>query len=149
LISANRNLDAYRGLGEVVTDAEQDVALEPFPGPLAGVLAGLQQANTEWVALVPCDAPALPLDLVERLRVAIDGAEVACPVAGGHRQPVFALLRSSGASPLRDFLQGGGRSMQRWFETVHAVDVPFDAVDEFRNINEPGTIIDKPAGRSA
>ena len=145
LISANRSLEAYRALGSVITDAEQDLALEPFPGPLAGVLAGLRWANTEWVSLAPCDAPALPLDLVERLGNAIGGADVACPVAGGHRQPVFALMRRSGAPSLRAFLQNDGRSMQRWFETVHAVDVPFDAADEFRNINEPGVTIDKPA----
>lgn len=148
LISANRNLEAYRALGNVITDAGQDLAIEPFPGPLAGVLVGLQRANTEWVSLVPCDAPALPLDLVERLGAAIIDADVACPLAGGHRQPVFALLRRSGATSLRAFLQGGGRSMQRWFETVHAVDVVFDAADEFRNINEPGFTIDRPAGNS-
>ena len=146
LISANRNLEAYRALGDVITDTGQDLAIEPFPGPLAGVLVGLQRANTDWVSLVPCDAPALPLDLVERLGAAIVDGDVACPVAGSHRQPVFALVRRSGATSLRAFLQNGGRSMQRWFETVQTVDVPFDAADEFRNINEPGITIDKPAG---
>lgn len=146
LISANRSLDAYRALGEVVTDADQDLGLEPFPGPLAGVLAGLQRAGTEWVALVPCDAPALPLDLVERLGDAAAGADVACPLAGGHRQPVFALLHRSVAASLRTFLQSGGRSMQRWFETVRAVDVPFDAADAFRNVNESGGLA-TPGGK--
>lgn len=146
LISANRNLEAYRALGDVVTDAAQDLALEPFPGPLAGVLAGLQQAVTEWVAVVPCDAPALPLDLVERLAAAVGDADVACPVAGDRRQPVFALMRRSSATSLRAFLQSGGRAMQRWFETLRTVDVPFGPVDGFDNINERGVTTSKPAG---
>ncbi|MGB2818381.1 MAG: molybdenum cofactor guanylyltransferase MobA [Burkholderiaceae bacterium] len=137
LISANRNLEAYRALADVVTDGDQDRAPEPFPGPLAGVLAGLQQAHGDWVSLAPCDAPALPLDLVARLGAAIGSADVACPVADGRRQPVFALIRRSSAASLRSFLQDGGRAMQGWFETLHTVDVPFDAPDGFRNINEP------------
>ena len=147
LISANRNLAAYRALGEVVTDAEQDVALEPFPGPLAGVLAGLLKANSAWVAIVPCDAPALPLDLVPRLAAAIGDADVACPVAGNRRQPVFALMRRSSAASLRAFLQGGGRAMQRWFETLRTVDVPFGTGDGFDNVNETG-VSGKPAGNA-
>ena len=147
LISANRNLAAYRALGDVVTDAEQDVALEPFPGPLAGVLAGLRKADREWVAVVPCDAPALPLDLVERLAAAIGDADVACPVAGDRRQPVFALMRRSSATSLRAFLQSGGRAMQRWFETLRTVDVPFGTGDGFDNINATG-VTGKPAGNA-
>jgi molybdenum cofactor guanylyltransferase len=149
LISANRNLDAYRALGEVVTDADQDVALEPFPGPLAGVLAGLQRAGTEFVSVVPCDAPALPLDLVERLAAAIADADVACPVTAGQRQPVFALMRCSLAPSLRSFVQNGGRSLQRWFATVRAVDVAFDSADAFRNVNEAGPVAGRDAGHDA
>src|SRR4051812_26064111 len=41
------------------------------PGPLAGVLAALDDAAAqpgfEWVAVAPCDAPFLPYDLVAGL----------------------------------------------------------------------------------
>lgn len=138
LISANRNVDAYRALADVVTDSEQDLTLEPFPGPLAGVYAGLQRAATEWVALVPCDAPTLPPDLVARLAGAIDGRDVACPVAAGRRQPVFALVRRSSVASLRAFLASDGRAMHRWFETLDVVEVAFDDAEAFDNVNEPG-----------
>ena len=139
LISANRSVDAYRALAEVVTDREQDLALEPYPGPLAGVYAGLQRAATEWVALVPCDAPMLPPDLVTRLADAIGDRAVACPVAAGRRQPVFALARRSSAASLHGFLATGGRAMHRWFETLDVIDVAFDDADAFSNINERGS----------
>jgi len=135
LISANRNVDAYRALAEVVTDADAGLALEPFPGPLAGVLAGLQRASSDWVALAPCDAPALPADLVERLANALGSASAAYPVAAARKQPVFALVRCSNAPALRAFLHSGGRAMHRWFETLGAVEVPFDDASAFRNIN--------------
>ena len=149
LISANRNVDAYRALAEVVTDADAGLALEPFPGPLAGVLAGLQRATSDWIALAPCDAPALPPDLVARLATAIGDAGAACPVAADRRQPVFALVRRSTEPLLRDFLRSGGRAMHRWFETLGAVEVPFDDAAAFRNINAPADAGAEGAERSA
>jgi molybdopterin-guanine dinucleotide biosynthesis protein A len=137
LISANRNIDAYRALADVVTDADIDLSLEAFPGPLAGVLAGLQRASTDWVALAPCDAPALPVDLVDRLANAVNDALAAYPVAAGRSQPVFALLRRSAAASLAGYLRDGGRAMHRWLESVGAIGVAFDDAAAFRNINEP------------
>ena len=137
LISANRNIDAYRALADVVTDADSGLVLETFPGPLAGVLAGLQHATSDWVALAPCDAPALPADLVARLADAVGNAAAAFPVAAGRGQPVFALVRRSAEPALRAFLHAGGRAMHRWFESLDAVEVSFDDAAAFRNINEP------------
>jgi molybdopterin-guanine dinucleotide biosynthesis protein A len=138
LISANRSLDDYRQLAEVVTDEHADLPLEAFAGPLAGLLAGMNRARTDWIALAPCDAPALPTDLVARLAEYIGEASVAFPVAGGRTQPAFALVRCSARASLRAFLQAGGRAMHRWYDTVSAVAVGFDDLGAFRNINQPG-----------
>jgi molybdenum cofactor guanylyltransferase len=84
-INANRHLEAYARFGVPVwPDAEAD-----YPGPLAGMLAGLQACTTEWLVTVPCDTPALPPDLVARLFAAAQaaGLRVAMPVtdeAAGH-----------------------------------------------------------------
>ncbi|WP_087722598.1 molybdenum cofactor guanylyltransferase MobA [Pandoraea sp. PE-S2T-3] len=67
LISANRNHAAYAALGaDVVSDETQD-----FAGPLAGMLAGLRAAKTEYVLTAPCDSPLLPDDLAARLAAAL------------------------------------------------------------------------------
>ncbi|MGF7189672.1 molybdenum cofactor guanylyltransferase [Robbsia andropogonis] len=62
IISANRHITRYAALAPVVTDALPD-----YPGPLAGVVAALRATKTRYLACVPCDVPALPEDLVERL----------------------------------------------------------------------------------
>lgn len=55
-ISANRNQARYQASGlPVIGDLTPD-----FSGPLAGILAGLEQATSEWVAFVPCDVPDFP-----------------------------------------------------------------------------------------
>jgi molybdenum cofactor guanylyltransferase len=62
MINANRNLGAYESMGVPVwPDAQSD-----FPGPLAGVLVGLERCETPYLVTVPCDTPNFPLDLVPR-----------------------------------------------------------------------------------
>lgn len=139
LISANRNIERYGEMAEVVTDADAKVATEEYAGPLIGVLAGVQRARTDWIAIVPCDAPHFPHDLVQRLvHAASDARTVAsCARAGGALQPVFAIVRHSTAQSLAVAISSGERAMHRWLTSLHAVPVDFDDADAFANINTP------------
>jgi molybdopterin-guanine dinucleotide biosynthesis protein A len=127
IISANRHLDAYASRGwRVLADAE-----DGFPGPLAGMLAGLRAAPTPWLAVVPCDAPRLPEDLVARLAAGIasqsEGAVVEREVAGRGPciEPVCCLLPVAAAGDLAAYLAGGGRKVEPWL-LRHARPVRFD-----------------------
>ncbi len=73
-ISANRNLQDYRGLGVPVWP-DLEMGRAAFPGPLGGVLAGLSACPTEWLMVVPCDASFFPQDLVARLAAGITARE--------------------------------------------------------------------------
>jgi molybdopterin-guanine dinucleotide biosynthesis protein A len=138
LINANRNLAAYESFGvPVVTDAVPD-----FAGPLAGMLAGLEQCQTGWMLSAPCDSPFLPADLAARLARAIDeqGAEMAIPVtidADGRRQtqPVFCLMPVSAHDGLLAFLNGGGRKIETWAASHRLAEVLFEDAGAFANIN--------------
>jgi molybdopterin-guanine dinucleotide biosynthesis protein A len=63
MINANRNLAAYEAMGAPVWPD----ALPDYPGPLAGMLAGLEHCETPWLLTVPCDTPGFPHDLAARL----------------------------------------------------------------------------------
>ncbi|SDC13236.1 molybdenum cofactor guanylyltransferase [Cupriavidus sp. YR651] len=138
MINANRNLAAYESFGvPVYTDSVQD-----FAGPLAGMLAGLEQCQTGWMITAPCDTPFLPTDLVQRLASAIEaeGAEMAIPVtvdADGRRQtqPVFCLMPATAADSLTAYLNGGGRKIETWVASHRLAEVLFDDTDAFANIN--------------
>lgn len=126
MISANRHLERYAEEGvPVVADTLPDQ-----PGPLAGLLSGLEHCNTEWLVCVPCDAPWFPLDLVERLWTAMSmaGAPAAVAASGdAHRmQPVFALAQRPLAARLRVYLSTGERRAQGWWHSVRAAQVPFE-----------------------
>lgn len=136
IINANRNAEAYAGFGpRVVPDA-----VGGFAGPLAGLHAGMRATDAELVATAPCDSPFLPLDLVSRLRGALDAqrADLAVAKTGDQAHPVFVVARRALLPDLERFLSSGGRKIDAWYAAHAVVEVSFDdQADAFRNINTP------------
>ncbi len=141
LINANRNIERYAALGApVVQDSEPD-----FPGPLAGLLAGMRAAQTTWLLCAPCDAPLLPLDLHARLAAQLGDAAVALPCSpDGQLQPLFTLLRCDLQAHLAAALARGERKVRRWLCEQAHVRVAFDHADDaraFLNINSSADLL--------
>lgn len=117
------------------------------PGPLAGVLAGLDWAaehiaGCEQVVSFASDAPFIPQDLVERLQDAIDtkGADIAHAESNGRAHPVFAIWPVSLRQALRRaVVEDSMRKVDRWTAQYDTVAVAFsdDPIDPFFNINRP------------
>jgi len=136
-INANRNLSAYESLGvSVLPDAIGD-----FAGPLAGFQAGLENSEHAYLVTVPCDSPKFPMNLVEKLSEALivqdlDVAYAATMENGEVRtHPVFALMKSTVVDSLSIFMSGGGRKIDKWFETMKTNYVVFDDLAAFANVN--------------
>ena len=134
LINANQHPEEYAAFSyRVVPDA-----IGGFAGPLAGLHVGLTQAAHPLVVTVPCDSPFLPLDLVARLRAALEAnaADLAVARTFDQPHPVFALVRKRVQPHLTRFLESGGRKIDAWYATLATVEVAFDdEADAFRNIN--------------
>ena len=141
-LNANGDPARFAAFGlPVVPDAVAD-----YPGPLAGVLTGLEWARDHapelrWVVTVPGDGPFLPLDLVARfLAAAAGGAELVCGSAGGNANPVIGLWPVALAGELRRALvEEGLRKVDRWTarHRLATVDWPAEPVDPFFNANTP------------
>ena len=120
-LNANRHLTDYESWGyKVHADS-----VDGFAGPLAGMLTGLQHCDTEWLLCVPCDSPFFPLDLAQRLSMALGAQQSLIATAWGAElastgetvcrpQPVFCLLHISLQQSLQDFLRLGGRKIDAW-----------------------------------
>jgi molybdopterin-guanine dinucleotide biosynthesis protein A len=110
-----------------------------WQGPLAGIHAALDCAETEYVMAVPCDTPFLPENLIARLFAAIKNTEneAAVAVAGGHRQPAIALFSKKVLPKLAAFLAADRRKVNDWLNTLRLSEVIFDNADDFENINSP------------
>ncbi len=134
-ISANRNLERYRGYGHsVITDSDPN-----FQGPLAGMAAALAQATTPLALFVPCDGPRLPADLAARLHAAL-GPDTPVAVAhdGERLQPAHALVRTDLARRLAAALPAGERRIAHCLRSLGAVTVDFsDQSAAFANVNTP------------
>jgi molybdopterin-guanine dinucleotide biosynthesis protein A len=142
LISANRHPDVYSTLGAPFGAKVLADTLPGFPGPLAGLLAGLRTAETAYVLSAPCDSPGLPAELADRLAQALhsnqaDIATVTTTDAAGHvsLHPVFALLRTGLADDLASFLEAGERKVRAWYARHRTVEVAFTDERAFYNIN--------------
>ncbi|SDJ63289.1 molybdenum cofactor guanylyltransferase MobA [Billgrantia gudaonensis] len=131
-INANRHLAEYAAWAErVVSDREPD-----FQGPLMGIHSGLCVAGTPWVLVVPCDSPALPVDLVPRLVAGVGGGDIAVAHDGERLHPVVALIRTSLAEDLAAALSDGERKIDRWYARHAWRSVDFsDCPETFANLN--------------
>ncbi|AFK72897.1 molybdenum cofactor guanylyltransferase MobA [Pseudomonas putida SJTE-1] len=110
VISCNRNQADYRAYADrLVGDAEAD-----FPGPLAGVIAGLKVARHGWVVVLACDAPLVDRELIEGLlRLAVAGNSAAMVRQGGFWQPMFSVLPKRVLPALEQAWAAGERSLQK------------------------------------
>lgn len=121
--------------------------LPDFPGPLAGILAGLRWAAARGfsdVLSVATDTPFLPYDLVSRLDAARLAASVplACAASGGWTHPVIGLWDVSLADALEADLRGGMRKIDAWTSRhgVAQAEFAIHGIDPFFNVNRPGDL---------
>jgi molybdopterin-guanine dinucleotide biosynthesis protein A len=124
-------------------------SLPDWPGPLAGVLAGMDWAAAQGanaVISVAADTPFFPRDLVAQLRAAAgpSGLALAATREGGklYRQPTFGLWPVALRDDLRAALMGGLRKVVLWTDAHGAGTAEFgtDPFDPFFNINTPEDI---------
>ena len=143
ILNANTEAARFADAGlPVVADSVSD-----FPGPLAGILTGLDFAAAQtpqiaWVVSAPSDCPFLPHDLVPRLHQArLDaGATIACAASAGRRHPVIALWPAALREDLREVLtREGVRKVGEWStrHTLAVAEWPTAPLDPFFNVNTP------------
>jgi molybdopterin-guanine dinucleotide biosynthesis protein A len=141
VLNANGDPLRFEAFGlPVIADSESD-----FPGPLAGILAGLDWAADKGfsgdVLSVPGDCPFIPHDLAEKLEAARQAASLplACAKSGGWTHPVIGLWPISIREALRAALASGERKIDRFtgrFGCATA-DWPIEPFDPFFNVNTP------------
>jgi molybdenum cofactor guanylyltransferase len=141
LLNANGDASRFASFGlPVIADG-----VAHYPGPLAGILSGLdwaavQQPAAQWIATAPADCPFLPRDLVARLRQALRAQDAALAVAAskGRSHPVVGLWKVSLRDALREALVVEGlRKVDAWIRRyrVATVSWPAEPFDPFFNVN--------------
>lgn len=145
ILNANGDPGRFVGLDlDVIGDTLPD-----FPGPLAGVLAGMEHAASlgfSQIVTVAADTPFYPDDLVSRLEEArlAAGTPLAMamtpdPERGLARHPTFGLWPVSLAGDLRAALLEGTRKIVAWTNEHGCAQAKFETepYDPFFNVNTP------------
>ena len=135
-ISANGDPARFARFGlPVLPDSVPD-----WPGPLAGVLAGMDWAAGQGIARIltaAADTPFFPRDLGTRLAAAKAPVVMA---TGGGDHPAFAMWDVALRDDLRAALHSGTRRMRDWMEARGALRVEIPGEDPFFNINTPADL---------
>lgn len=119
-------------------------SIDGHPGPLAGVLAGLDWAagqGARTIVTAAADTPFFPADLVTALQRAGAGMKhplVLAATSDGRRHPTFGLWPVALRDDLRAALADGLRKVVMWTDAHGGRVAEFDAVGEpFFNVNTP------------
>lgn len=101
------------GLEQVLDDAAWSGA-----GPVAGLLAGLEAATTEWVCVLACDMPRASAALLRELLARATAEDLdACLLRTEQGvEPLFAVYRRSCAPAIRRALERGRYKMTGFHE---------------------------------
>jgi molybdenum cofactor guanylyltransferase len=141
ILNANGDPARFAAFGlPVIADGVAD-----FPGPLAGILAGLDWAaerrpEVSHILSAAADCPFLPRDLVARLDQArrAQNAELAVASSGGQTHPVIGLWSVALREKLRHALVVEDvRKIDRWTARfpLATVSWPTTPLDPFFNAN--------------
>lgn len=147
-MAINANGDAAR-LAEFGLPVLAD-SLPDHPGPLAGVLAGMDWAagqGARAIVTAAADTPFFPPDLVARLQAAAGPSGLALAASldedgRKRRHPTFGLWPVALREDLRAALTGGLRKIVLWTDGHGAGQAVFasDPFDPFFNVNTPEDI---------
>ena len=141
ILNANGDPARFAAFGlPVIADSVAD-----FPGPLAGILAGLDwmakhRPEVEWMLSAAADCPFLPRDLAARLSEASikENAQLAVAASDGQSHPVIGLWRVALRDELRHALvKEDIRKIDRWTARYPLATVtwPVSPLDPFFNAN--------------
>ncbi|WP_095107524.1 molybdenum cofactor guanylyltransferase MobA [Pseudomonas sp. Irchel 3E20] len=142
IVSCNRNLELYAPYADrLVHDDCAD-----FPGPLAGIRAGLAAARHDYLLVLPCDVPQLDAALLHAMRDAAR-QQPDKPLMlrhGEHWEPLLCVIPTALAPAFENAWAHGERSPGKVMRQLAAQALPCPANDpRLANLNTP-QLLDRP-----
>ncbi|KJZ52519.1 MULTISPECIES: molybdenum cofactor guanylyltransferase MobA [Pseudomonas] len=146
IISCNRNPERYADYADqLVNDDSPD-----FPGPLAGIRAGLAAARHEHLLILPCDVPHIDAPLLADLRETARRNPL-LPVMVRHGEfwePLICIIPTRLRAAVEDAWHAGERSPRKIFLQLGGVGLECPADDpRLANLNTP-QLLQTPSGVS-
>ena len=136
IVSCNRNQQHYAPYADqLVSDDSPD-----FPGPLAGIRAGLAATRHEHLLILPCDVPHIDAQLLTDLRKTAQQNPL-LPVMVRHGEfwePLICIIPTHLKTEVEQAWQAGERSPRKIFLQLGGVGLECPADDpRLANLNTP------------
>lgn len=146
IISCNRNTERYATYADqLVSDDSPD-----FPGPLAGIRAGLAAARHAHLLILPCDVPQIDARLLADLRETLQRNPL-LPVMVRHGEfwePLICIVPTALRDAVESAWHAGERSPRKIFLQLGGVGLECPANDpRLANLNTP-ELLQTPSGVS-
>ncbi len=109
-------------------------------GPVAGIVAALEDSAADWNLIVACDMPRLRVDFLELLfsRAESCGRDALVPLSsGGREEPLCAVYSKRLAGPFRQALRSGEAKITR---ALSGMDVHYLLPPEYHRIDPSGEV---------
>jgi molybdopterin-guanine dinucleotide biosynthesis protein A len=140
IISCNRNQAQYAAYADrLISDDGDD-----FPGPLAGIRAGLAVARHSHLLVLPCDVPGIDESLLHALlRSAAQHPRHPVVVRQGEQwEPLICVIPVAHAPRFESAWQAGERSPRKILLGLHAWPLQCPADDpRLDNLNTPAALV--------
>ncbi|MCQ6256758.1 molybdenum cofactor guanylyltransferase MobA [Pseudomonas sp. Q11] len=136
IISCNRNPERYALYADQLVHDDE----EGFPGPLAGIRAGLKVARYPTLLVLPCDVPQIDASLLDSmLSQASQHPDKPLMVRHGeHWEPLLCVIPVALAPAFEQAWSEGERSPGRIMRALHAIALQCPANDiRLANLNTP------------
>lgn len=136
IISCNRNRETYAGYADQLVHDDSD----DFPGPLAGIRAGLKAARHTRLLVLPCDVPCIDATLIDAMLESAN-RQPQKPLMvrqGEHWEPLLCVIPTALEPAFESAWQQGERSPGRILRQLEAQALQCPANDNrLANLNTP------------
>jgi molybdopterin-guanine dinucleotide biosynthesis protein A len=136
IISCNRNLEKYAPYADQLVHDDQG----DFPGPLAGIRAGLKAARHTHLLVLPCDVPRIDAALLQNMReTAAQHPDKPLMLRHGeHWEPLLCMIPVILSAAFETAWNEGERSPGRLMRTLGAMALQCPENDSrLANLNTP------------
>ena len=136
IISCNRNIDQYAPYADQLVHDQ----INDFPGPLAGIRAGLAVARHGHLMVLPCDVPRIDAQLLQDMRdTARQHPEKPLMLRQGeHWEPLLCIIPVALAEQFESAWNRGERSPGKIMRMLGAVPLQCAEIDRrLANLNTP------------
>ena len=145
LIVVNKEFSLYE---DQVKDLKSNVVfikdINPYDGPLNGIVSAFSYLKSEKVLIVTCDTPVINTNLLKDLSKQLTGYDAVIPEIDGKIQPLNTFYTRNAVEKAVDLYNHGKKSLMAWLDNLNYKTINKEYIEKYdkelltyKSINTP------------